>query len=196
MYYGTFRYPDDVFDRIWEAETSFLYSENVESEAESIDVSEAKDKPPQAVLQKAGVGDLWGIFLKTIIYLRTDDLPSLNVPIYITAYFSEVAHLNATDKRSIDVYFNNDPYSRQINPPFGSVSVVNIANRTASSNTNISIRGSADSTLPPLLNAYEVCSVGDVLTDGTNGDDGLCFSFQLLSLLCLCWIKILRLMFW
>ncbi|KAI4352052.1 hypothetical protein L6164_006338 [Bauhinia variegata] len=168
----TRRYPVDVYDRIWEAERSFLYTEDVTSEAVSIDVTKAEDKPPPAVLQDAAVGTLWGASLRTIIYLRTRDLPAdTSVLVYIAAYFSEVARLNANDRRSIDIYINDVPYSRQIIPPFGGVAVSYIANTTAYSNTNISIRGSDDSTLPPLLNAYEVYSVSDALTEGTNTDD-------------------------
>ena len=170
LYYGTCRYPHDVFDRIWLPEH---YPGDTKSEAVSIDVSDAEDKPPPAVLQTAAVGLFWGIFDESILSLSTEDLPAMNVPVYITAYFSEVVHLNATDKRSIDVYINGDPYSREINPPFGGVSVVYITNRTANSNTNITIRGSSDSTLPPLLNAYEVYTVSGALTEGTNRDDGL-----------------------
>ncbi|KAI4347332.1 hypothetical protein L6164_008149 [Bauhinia variegata] len=167
----TVRYPSDVYDRIWEAETSFLYSDDVKSEAVSIDLSKAEDRPPPAVLQDAIVGTIWGMFARTIIYLRIEDLPDKSIPVYITAYFSDVAQLNATDKRSIDIYIDDVLYSRQINIPFGSVSVSYITNTTANSNTSISIRGSADSTLPPLINAYEVYSISNALTDGTNGDD-------------------------
>ena len=73
------------------------------------------------MLQTAKVGIFWGIFAESILSLRTQDLPDQNVPVYITAYLSEVAHLDATDKRSIhvgDVYIDNDPYPREINPPF------------------------------------------------------------------------------
>ena len=65
---------------------------------------------------------------------------------------------------------DNDPYSREINPPFRGVFVVYITNRTANSNTNVTISGSPDSTLPLLLNAYEVYTVSDALTEGQEVD--------------------------
>ncbi|XP_028805525.1 probable LRR receptor-like serine/threonine-protein kinase At5g59680 [Neltuma alba] len=160
------RYPDDAYDRIWRAEGGFVLVENLVNEAPSIDASKAEDQPPLSVLRTATTttGTLWGIVLNT-------DLPSTSQPIYITAYFSEVTRLRSNETRSIQVEINQVPYSQPLVPPFGAVSELRITNRTANSNTSVTVFADRSSNLPPLLNAYEVYTVSGVLTDGTDSDD-------------------------
>ncbi|KAJ7975316.1 Leucine-rich repeat receptor-like protein kinase [Quillaja saponaria] len=163
----TTRYPDDIYDRIWTPEVGFGgLSESMESVAVSIDTTTTEDKPPLAVLLNAvgTTGRAWGLGLTT-------NLPNTNVPVYIATYFSEVAQLNLTDKRSIRILVDKIPYGTPVIPPFGSVSVVEITNMTASSSTNFDIAAASDSTLPPIINAYEVYTVSNALTDGTNRHD-------------------------
>ena len=70
LYHGTCRYPHDVFDRIWVPAVG-----DTKSEAQSIDVSDAEDRPPHTVLQTANGGIFWGIFAESILSLRTKDFP-------------------------------------------------------------------------------------------------------------------------
>ncbi|PRQ15826.1 putative malectin-like carbohydrate-binding domain-containing protein [Rosa chinensis] len=92
-----------------------------------------------------------------------------NVPIYITTYFSEV---DKTIKRSLQFSIDSKPYDRPVVPPFGSVAVAYITNMTASSNTSFSIQAAADSSIPPLINAYEVYTITGPLAQATNSKDG------------------------
>lgn len=87
-------------------------------------------------------------------------------------YFSEVAELDSTQNRSFLLYIDNKLESGTIVPPYGSVSEFYISNMTASSNTSFSLVATADSTLPPLINAMEVFLISNPLTDGTNSNDG------------------------
>ncbi|KAI9087341.1 hypothetical protein K1719_030661 [Acacia pycnantha] len=163
----TTRYPNDSYDRIWQAEVGFLFVENVVNEATAIDTSKAEDQPPVTVLRTATTttGTFWGRVLNT-------DLPDTTQPIFITAYFSEVTLLGSNETRSIQVEINQVPYSHPFVPPYGAVTELHIINRTANSNTNVTVFADRiSSTLPPLLNAYEVYTVSDTLTDGTNSDD-------------------------
>lgn len=109
-------------------------------------------------------GTYWGIGL------TTRGLPDdKNVPIYITTYFSEV---DKTVKRSVQVWIDSKHYGQPVVPPFGSVAVVYITNMTASSNTNFSVQAADDSSIPPLINAYEVYSIAGPLAQGTKTKDG------------------------
>lgn len=140
--------------------------EVITSGAATIDVSTAEDQPPQAVVRNAitTTATGWNPRLDTRIPGESN--------IYITIYFSEVTGLNSTQKRSMQIYINNNPYLNPIIPPFGSVLEVYITNMTASTNTTFSVGAASDSTLLPLINAYEVYTVGDALPYGTNSKDG------------------------
>lgn len=159
----TIRYPDDVFDRIWTPSFGIGLSE-VKSEASGIDTSTAEDHPPQAALGNAVISSSTTQNMQFINRLPTEELP-----IYITAYFSEVNE-SAAGKRSIQMYVDNKPFLSPIVPPFGSVKEVYITNVTASANTSFVLQASATSTLPPVLNALEVYTLSDTLTAGTRED--------------------------
>lgn len=167
--YQTVRYPQDAYDRRWAPGYGFGLEE-VTSEASSIDVSTAEDAPPEAVLKNATTAN------NTLEYISLiTNLPDFHVPVYITTYFSEVtASTTLQGRRSFQLCVDDQPYSKPIIPPFGSVAEVYIANITASSNTSFTLVPTSDATLPPLINAFEVYSVSDALTPGTHFKDGMC----------------------
>ncbi|XP_061945581.1 uncharacterized protein At1g24485-like [Populus nigra] len=161
----TVRLPDDAYDRIWVPATVDSGITSVASDAITIDVVNAPDNPPQAVLQNA------------ITISSTSDSISINpgfpdqeVSIYMNLYFSEVTQLDTTQNRSFKAYIDKKPVSDPIIPPYGEVTETFI-NFTASSNTSFSLAANPDSTLPPLVNAMEVFYISDHLTDGTNSKD-------------------------
>ncbi|KAA8549545.1 hypothetical protein F0562_001437 [Nyssa sinensis] len=79
---------------------------------------------------------------------------------------------STSQKRSFRVLRNNQSISDPILPPYGGVSEWTFSNITASSSTTFSLVATADSTLPPLINAMEVFYINlDKLTDGTNSND-------------------------
>ncbi|KAG2664785.1 hypothetical protein I3760_16G100400 [Carya illinoinensis] len=157
----TVRYPDNKYDRIWNTRHGgFTLSEDViRNETRAIDVSVGKDHPPLVVLQNAvgTIGTAWGIGIEKT------GLGSKKVPIFIIAYFSE--------KRSIEIVIDNEQFSNDFSPPFGSVLEVYITNITASSNTSFTVGVAAASSLPPIINAHEFYSLSDALTEGTNNRD-------------------------
>lgn len=161
------RYPYDVFDRIWAPSYGIGLSE-VKSEPSGIDTSTAEDHPPQAALENAIISSSTTQYMQFINRLSTKELP-----IYITAYFSEVNE-SAVGKRSIQMYIDNKPFLSPIVPPFGSVKEVFITNMTASAKTSFILQASETSTLPPVLNALEVYTLSDALTAGTDSRDGKC----------------------
>ncbi|XP_059455185.1 uncharacterized protein At1g24485-like [Corylus avellana] len=155
-------------DRLWFAYGATGPEEQIiTSAASAIDVSTAEDQPPKAVVQNA------------IIATSTRWRPALytnlrgEFSIYINIYFSEVLTLLKTpdEKRSIQLYMDNKPILNPIVPPFGSVLQVYLANITASPNNTFTLGATSDSSLPPLINAYEVYKVGDFLPHRTNRKD-------------------------
>ncbi|KAL2344197.1 hypothetical protein Fmac_005482 [Flemingia macrophylla] len=158
------RYPDDSFDRIWTPAYGIGLSK-VKSEASGIATSTAEDHPPESALENAIISSSTRQYIQFI-----NRLPTKELPVYITAYFSEVME-SAVGKRSIQMFIDNKPFLSPIVPPFGSVKEVYITNMTASANTSFVLQASETSTLPPILNALEVYSVSDALTAGTDSRD-------------------------
>lgn len=130
-------------------------------------MSSAEDQPPPAVLRTAIAST------GTRVPLALDTNLKAEGPIYINVYFSEVLRLDSTQKRSIQLYIDDRPYLEPIIPPFGSVSEACITNITAAPNTTFTAQASSNSTLPPLLNAYEVYAVVDAQPYRTRKKDGL-----------------------
>ncbi|KAJ0020043.1 hypothetical protein Pint_32294 [Pistacia integerrima] len=85
-------------------------------------------------------------------------------------YFSEVCQLDSTQERSFQLYMNELPVVGII-PQYGKVTELSLMNLTASANTSFFLFASSTSTLPLLINALEVFTISDELTDGTSRDD-------------------------
>ncbi|XP_040998230.1 uncharacterized protein At1g24485-like [Juglans microcarpa x Juglans regia] len=159
------RYRDDPYDRIWEVYGANQYGEIVTSDAATIDVGTAEELPPQAAVRNAYTSTT-----TTRTYaLKTNLLGLGEGNIYIIMYFSEVIRLDPTQKRSIQIYVDGKPYLDPIIPPYGSVLEVHISNLVASPSTKVSVQAASDSTLLPLINAYEVYAV---IPYGSNSKDG------------------------
>eukprot|EP00261_Vitis_vinifera_P034711 XP_019075954.1 PREDICTED: uncharacterized protein At1g24485 isoform X2 [Vitis vinifera] len=156
----------DAYDRIWVPGVAVNGLTAVTSDALVIDSSTAEDDPPQAVLQNA----ITTSSTSESITIGTN-LPAVEVPIYINAYFSEVTTLDSTQKRYLEINLDDNPVSNPIIPPYQEVLEVTITNLTASSNNNLSLVATSDSTLPPLINALEIFSISNELTDGTDSND-------------------------
>nr|DAD41171.1 TPA_asm: hypothetical protein HUJ06_015494 [Nelumbo nucifera] len=158
------RYPEDPYDRYWEAEVGTnLMPISVGSDTQIL-AADLPDKPPQSVLQTA----------LTILNSSGNGISLLNytsTELYINLYFAELLQLNSSQKRSFNVYTNNVPLSQQpIIPPYLSALQV-FVNINVSSATVLSLSRTRDSTLPPLINAMELFEKNVELTDGTFDTD-------------------------
>ncbi|XP_038993038.1 probable LRR receptor-like serine/threonine-protein kinase At1g05700 [Hibiscus syriacus] len=166
--YGTkaiIRSTDDVYDRIWVPAVN-ADGFTVLTSAELFTEVGIDDSPPSAVFQNAFAADS----TSTSIRLGTN-LPATEVPVYMNMYFSEVSVLDSTEIRSFELRINGKSSSKPFIPVYAKAGEMVLTNETASSSTNFTLAATSDSTLPPLINALEVFTVSDELTDGTNSDD-------------------------
>ncbi|GFP99562.1 uncharacterized protein at1g24485 [Phtheirospermum japonicum] len=164
---ATIRYPDDLYDRLWAPEVSRNGMVPVTSEDMFGTSLIVADLPPPAVLKHA----VTAVSPNSSIELFMG-FPSVEVPVYVNAYFSEVARLGPNETRSLSVWKDNKPFSTPVSPPFENCTELYTSDITASTNTTFSLVPANDSTLPPLINAMEVFVVGRELTNGTNKQDG------------------------
>ncbi|XP_042510854.1 probable LRR receptor-like serine/threonine-protein kinase At1g05700 [Macadamia integrifolia] len=160
------RYPVDQYDRIWVVGEAGTGISAVSSTAPAINTSGIYDNPPSIVLQNA-VTDT--DTTSTAITLSPTIPTGEEVSVYINYYFSEVAV--TTQQRSFTVDVDDIVQSDTIIPSYGGTTELSFYNFTATSNTKFSLESTFDSTLPPLINAWEVFFVSDPLTTGTNSAD-------------------------
>ncbi|KAJ6682908.1 CARBOHYDRATE-BINDING PROTEIN OF THE ER PROTEIN [Salix koriyanagi] len=160
---STVRFPDDVYDRMWNPARIFSGRVPVTSDAKLIDVTTAPDNPPRKVLQNAITTTSGSLTL-------FPNFPDQDVSLYMNLYFSEVTALDSTQKRSFNLYIDNIKKSEPIIPPYGEAKEITV-NFTATVNISISLVSTNDSTLPPLINAVELFRVSDRLNDGTDSKD-------------------------
>ncbi|KAK3010790.1 hypothetical protein RJ639_012604, partial [Escallonia herrerae] len=162
----TIRYSNDIYDRIWSPAVVIGVGINVTSDASFISYNVA-DNPPEAVMQNAIIPSS----PTSGITLLIPGVSSAEVPIYLNMYFSEVTKLNSAQKRSFRLHKDNQPFSEPIIPPYGNALEVSFSNITVSSSTTLALQATSDSTLRPLINAFEIFHISDVLTEGTNSKD-------------------------
>ncbi|GMI81812.1 hypothetical protein like AT4G29990 [Hibiscus trionum] len=166
--YGTkaiVRSIDDIYDRIWVPAVSVDGLTVLSSDEILVEV-DLGDSPPSAVLLNAFSTDS----TSSSIRLGTN-LPTTKVPIYMNMYFSEVSVLDSTQTRSFELQIDGTPSSKPFIPAYLKAGEMILTNVTASSSNNFTLVATSDSTLPPLINALEVFTISDELTDGTNSDD-------------------------
>ncbi|PWA51667.1 malectin-like carbohydrate-binding domain-containing protein [Artemisia annua] len=139
----TIRYLSDRYDRIWVSAQGV--TDTVTIEVVVIDPT-TPDNPPLEIFQNAMTSTTNSFIVTTLFH---------SYSYYINMYYSEVSNLD----------------SNSFSPPYGTVRERYLYNYMVDSLTNISLTADVDSDLPPLINAIEVFNIGDVLTDGTHGDD-------------------------
>lgn len=160
----TIRNTDDPYDRIW-APGSGSSIETLTSDATTIDTSHG-DQPPQQVLQNA----ISTNNSLSIISWNMNFLPIDNV-IYMNMYFSEVTQLDDNQTRSFRIFQDTESISEPILPPYEDFIQMYVSNVTVSPSTVFSVVRTTNSTLPPLINALEIFTTSNALTDGTNTQD-------------------------
>ncbi|KAI8544544.1 hypothetical protein RHMOL_Rhmol08G0305500 [Rhododendron molle] len=153
------RYSDDVYDRIWFPDTLKITStawEVLSASYSNPDALSANDyKPPYPVMATAirpGNG------YNSLDFWVKLDYPKPKVQqLYVYMHFAEIA---ANQGGELDVYINDAPWSLGVATYFMRPVTINSTYSMGSDlRLNFSIRATAQSTLPPILNAIEVYEV-------------------------------------
>lgn len=157
-----FRYPTDVYGRIWD-KTDLATGEYhlIKSKTSHIDTSTVEDDIPAEVF---GNAITTASSSNGTMKLR----PPINSipegwPVYITAYFTEVSKLDPTQKRSFSVYVDGEleDSTKALSPIHGRASELSIYNYRVSENTTFTFIPTFDSTLLPLISAMEIYEIVD-----------------------------------
>jgi len=165
------RYPDDLFDRVWEP---FGQSNSTQASTDNVSVSGFWNLPPAKIFEtRIGSDQLETLQLRW----PTASLPSSNSKYYyIALYFAD----DTAGSRIFNISVNGITYYHNLNVIPSGV-VVFASQWPLSGPTTITLTPAASSSLGPLINAGEVF---DVLPLGgrTLTRDGIAFDFVFLCL--------------
>ncbi|XP_058180842.1 putative leucine-rich repeat receptor-like serine/threonine-protein kinase At2g19230 [Rhododendron vialii] len=158
----TVRYTDDVYDRIWLPDTvdqEFASSawEVFNASHDKSDALSSNDyKPPYPVMATA-VRPVNG---RNSLNFSVDiDYPTQQLYVYM--HFAEIETIAADQKREFDIYINDDPWILNVTTDFLQPTT-NFSTYVLDADLrqmNFSIRATEESTLPPILNAFELYEV-------------------------------------
>ncbi|KAB2612917.1 LRR receptor-like serine/threonine-protein kinase [Pyrus ussuriensis x Pyrus communis] len=161
------RYPDDIHDRIWNylenqgAWTNLNTSSTINSEFEY--------QPPSVVMGTAATpkssNDAFNIF-----WGSWDDTEVHHVYLH----FAEVEKLQPNQSRQFNITTNGELCHGTLAPDYLSTTTIFCTAESLGGSgvkNNFSIIKTGNSTLPPILNAYEVYKVKEFLISDTNQED-------------------------
>lgn len=91
---------------------------------------------------------------------------------YVALYFTEVNQQNDSDTREFTASVDGKEYGLEVSPEYQICSEVNVTTEPAVGDMKIELTATTGSTLPPLICAAEIYTVGETLVAGSNEGDG------------------------
>uniref|UniRef100_A0A9I9DW16 non-specific serine/threonine protein kinase n=1 Tax=Cucumis melo TaxID=3656 RepID=A0A9I9DW16_CUCME len=154
-----YRYPYDVYDRIWSM-VNYYGHEPVTASATTGAVEENNYKVPSIVMKTAStVKD---------ISLNTKNSSEY----YVFMHFSEVVELQPNQSRVFNITHNENFFYGPLIPSYLSTLTVSNKDPLNASNLHLfSFISTNNATLPPIINAFEVYYVKDIIELETNQGD-------------------------
>lgn len=115
-----------------------------------------------------------------------------NSKFYVYMYFAEVEELQSNQTREFNISQNDELFTGPISPTFLYTTIAYSQSPVSGDKILYTIRRTARSTLPPILNGLEVYMALEATESQTDDQDGIAFSgfyllknFQFLVILCI-----------
>ncbi|KAM1011194.1 hypothetical protein FF1_046432 [Malus domestica] len=162
-----YRYPYDTHDRIWEyfddhsSWTKLNTSSTINSEFEYQLPSVVMGTAATPTSSNDSLNILWDPYDDTEVH-------------HVYLHFAEVEKLQPNQSRQFNITTNGELCYGTLAPDYLSTTTILCTAKSLSGpgvNSNFSIVKTGNSTLPPILNAYEIYGVKEFLTSDTNQDD-------------------------
>ncbi|XP_064960067.1 probable LRR receptor-like serine/threonine-protein kinase At5g59680 isoform X1 [Musa acuminata AAA Group] len=158
------RFPDDPYDRVWKPLTDPSWS-NLSS-ISTVNNSGNMFEPPSAVMQTA-VAPVSGSQLAF-----SWDSVSLDDELYTILYFTELQKLTGNATRVFNITRNGHLWYISYSPPYRSAGGIrDVVPFKGSSRYEYVLNATSDSTLPPIINAFEVYSLMQLTQAATDSGD-------------------------
>ncbi|KAL1811288.1 hypothetical protein ACET3Z_021353 [Daucus carota] len=158
------RYSDDIFDRIWWPVSWSSTGSRTQSDINNLN----NYRVPENVLRTASGPDN-----VSEPFEFSWDATSASDQFYVYLHFAEVVELQPNQSREFNIYLNEQLwYKGPFVPLYLEVNTV-LSNSVVTGKTRytISLKKTENSTLPPIINAYEIYSVKKFSDSGTNETD-------------------------
>ncbi|XP_030972959.1 LRR receptor-like serine/threonine-protein kinase IOS1 [Quercus lobata] len=163
----SYRYPFDIYDRIWDPYNDNTYT--ILSTSQTIDTpSNNYYQPPSIVMSTASTPINVSAPLELFWYTENATYSEY----YIYMHFAEVVNLTATQFRSFNITLNGKYWYGPIAPKY--LSTITLFSPSILPNAqkyDFSFFKAEGSTLPPIINALEIYSVRDLSQSGTYQKD-------------------------
>ncbi|XVF86748.1 hypothetical protein PTKIN_Ptkin18bG0067400 [Pterospermum kingtungense] len=144
----TFRYNEDVYDRIW---WPYRRSDWTKINTSlTMDCGENDYQPPQRAMRTAGIPVNANSSLDFNI-----NAPE-NSEIYVYMHIGEVEQLQANESRVFNISYNGDHWYGPYRPPYLLANTIYATSSLTGTKHQFSIYRIEDSTHPPILNAIEI----------------------------------------
>jgi hypothetical protein len=172
------RHPSDSYDRIWQKFGEVAAWTSIKTNA-TIDVSNTSsfDKPTE-ILQNAATpanGTRIDITWSSDSFINNNS----NTSYLLMLYFAELERLLSNETRQFDILVDNATWSgsKGFTPKYLSAEVLKRTVQQGSDSDQhlVSLVATPDSTLAPILNAFEIYSVKPMTEVATNDVDGILF---------------------
>jgi hypothetical protein len=159
-----YRYSYDVYDRIWEP-LQFIGCTQVSSSFSLDRLAQNNYKPPAIVMRTAVTPVNPNGFINMIW-----ESPNEYDQYYLYMHFSEVQELETNKTREFNINVNDKFWHGPIAPVYQEVTTISIP--PPFTGATITLSKTETSTLPPILNAFEIYKVEDFSQSKTQQDDG------------------------
>ena len=160
-----FRYPYDVFDRLW---LPFNYDKWTQFTT-PLTVNPGKNyQPASAVMSTASIPINESSPMQ---FYWTDPDPS--TMFYVYMYFAELKQLSANESRAFNINFNGELFYGPLVPEYLNVTTIYSTAGVNGGNFTFSLDKLENSTLPPIFNGIEIYKLMDFSKSETEQDDGI-----------------------
>ncbi|XP_062008515.1 probable LRR receptor-like serine/threonine-protein kinase At1g05700 [Rosa rugosa] len=162
-----YRFPFDIFDRVW----SRAY--NVEDSAQlstpfTVNSSyHNKYRPPSDVMRTAATPR----DPNDPLNIRLPPSNDINAEYHIYMHFAEVEKLQPNQFRRFNITRNGDPFYGSVTPSYLYTATISSSKAFGGQQNNFSIFKAENSSLPPILNAFEIYKVKEFSELDTDQDD-------------------------
>ncbi|GLT72543.1 hypothetical protein SLA2020_444680 [Shorea laevis] len=163
-----YRYPYDVYDRVWMGIFSSYFKSTDISTSLTIDSQYHNDYQPPSVVMSTAVTPVNGSGPIEFSW----DSDALTTEYYVYMHFAEIVKLQANQSRSFNITLNGKNWYGPFSPAYlSTTSLYSPSALSGAATYDFSILKTENSTLPPIVNAIEIYSVKYLLQSESDQGD-------------------------
>ncbi|XP_019455617.1 PREDICTED: probable LRR receptor-like serine/threonine-protein kinase At1g05700 isoform X2 [Lupinus angustifolius] len=163
---STYRFSDDVYDRIWMPTVFNLWTQ-VSTSLSNDNLTQNAYKPPAIVMSTAATP-----INSSAAFVLYWDPENVNIQYKVYMHFNEVQKLKPNETRSFNITLNGEHWYGPMVPSYQMTSTIfSPLTLTGATRYVFSLFKTETSTLPPIINAIEIYIVKDLSQQETEQDD-------------------------